>query len=52
MPRFFYHASLEGCGESLELDYALAQSIFSHCALQLVNDWLCNLSIHLRNEGA
>ncbi len=50
-PRFIYRASLEGC-ENLELDYALAQSIFSHCALPLVRDWLCQLSAHLRNDSA
>jgi len=50
-PRFIYRASLEGC-ENLELDYALAQSIFSHCTLPLVRDWLCQLSAHLRNDGA
>jgi hypothetical protein len=51
-PRFFYRASLAGCGENLRLEYALAQSIFSHCALPLVRDWLAHLSAHLRDEGA
>ena len=51
-PRFLYRASLEGWRDNLGLDYALAQSIFSHCALPLVRDWLSQLSVHLRDEGA
>ena len=51
-PRFFYRASLQDCEENLGLDYALAHSIFSHCALPLVRDWLSQMSTHLRKDGA
>ena len=51
-PRFIFAASLQDCKENLALDYALAQSIFSHCGLPLVRGWLGQLSRHLREEGA
>jgi hypothetical protein len=51
-PRFIYGTSLQDCGENLALDYALAQSIFSHSGLPLLRGWLGQLSRHLREDGA
>jgi len=51
-PRFSYKTSLEEFNESLELDFAVAQSIFSHTSAQLTKDWLAQISKHLKDSGA
>jgi cyclopropane fatty-acyl-phospholipid synthase-like methyltransferase len=34
------------------LDYAVAQSIFSHCGKDLIRNWLSQVSGHLKDSGA
>ena len=36
----------------MNLDYAVAQSIFSHCGKDLIEQWLSQVSFHLKDEGA
>lgn len=52
-PRFHYSdgpAVLEG--SDLEADFAVAQSIFSHCGIDLIKHWLCGISPFLAPTGA
>jgi len=51
-PVFSYRDSLEEFAEPLQADYALAQSIFSHCGLDLIDQWLRQISQHLKPTGA
>lgn len=51
-PTFSYRASLNEFDKPLNLDYAIAQSIFSHCGSNLIKDWLSQLSFHLKDDGA
>src|SRR5262245_59031296 len=51
-PRFYYSgspAALEGSG--LVVDFAVAQSIFSHCGIDLIRSWLAGLSPFLARTG-
>ena len=50
-PTFSYHESLQDFTESLRIDYAVAQSIFSHCGLNLIDNWLMQVSKHLKPTG-
>jgi Methyltransferase domain len=50
-PTFSYRESLQEFTDSLEIDYALAQSIFSHCGLDLIDNWLMQVSMHLKPTG-
>ena len=50
-PLFSYRDSLAEFTESLRLDYAVAQSIFSHCSLRLIRGWLEQLARHLSDSG-
>ena len=52
-PRFCYTdspAALEGSGPTI--DFAVAQSIFSHCGLDLIRSWLGGMSPVLAPAGA
>lgn len=51
-PVFSFKASLEEFDTPLNLDFAVAQSIFSHCGKDLINDWLSQVSYHLKDNGA
>lgn len=51
-PTFSFHASMEEFNDSLNLDYAIAQSIFSHCGKDLIEQWLSQISFHLKDDGA
>ena len=51
-PRFLYADSAEGLDEGDVFDFAVAQSVFSHCGLDLVDQWLRGVSDHLRHTGA
>jgi len=51
-PTFSFHASLDEFKEPLNLDYAVAQSIFSHCSKDLIEHWLSQVSFHLKDSGA
>ncbi|MEE9711682.1 class I SAM-dependent methyltransferase [Aeromonas caviae] len=51
-PRFTYAADLKAFKSPLELDYVVAQSIFSHTSLTLMRDWLSELAQHMKPSGA
>jgi SAM-dependent methyltransferase len=51
-PTFSFNTSMEEFKHSLDLDYAIAQSIFSHCGLYLIEAWLSQVSFHLKENGA
>ena len=51
-PSFSFQASMKSFHEPLDLDYAIAQSIFSHCGKDLVKGWLSQVSAHLKDSGA
>jgi SAM-dependent methyltransferase len=51
-PVFSYKASLEEFDAPLELDYAVAQSIFSHTSKSMLDGWLADVAAHMRDTGA
>jgi len=52
-PTFFFTDSPEAVGQAkVSFDFALAQSIFSHCGLDLIKGWLSAVSRSLAQDGA
>lgn len=51
-PSFSFDTSMEEYKDSLNIDYAIAQSIFSHCGKDLIKGWLSKVSFHLKDNGA
>ena len=52
-PKFFYSDSPEALIlTEASIDFALAQSIFSHCGIDLINRWLSGISQLLAPTGA
>jgi SAM-dependent methyltransferase len=52
-PTFFFSDSPETVAQAkISFDFALAQSIFSHCGLDLIRDWLSAVSRSLVQDGA
>lgn len=51
-PTFSFRASMEDFGQPLNLDFGIAQSIFSHSGLDLIRLWLSQISSHLKEDGA
>jgi hypothetical protein len=51
-PTFSFQASLDEFEAPLGIDFAVAQSIFSHCGQDLVRQWLAQTSFHLKDDGA
>ncbi|MHC4824116.1 MAG: class I SAM-dependent methyltransferase [Planctomycetota bacterium] len=51
-PRFSFRTDLEEFTEPLHCDFAFAQSIFSHCGLDLIRAWLQQARPHLKQTGA
>ncbi len=51
-PRFYFAAGPEVLPQEPKFDFALAQSIFSHCTLELIERWLRGLFSRLRVDGA
>jgi len=51
-PSFSFDTSMEEYKDSLNIDYAIAQSIFSHCGKDLIMGWLSQVSFHLKDNGA
>jgi SAM-dependent methyltransferase len=52
-PTFFFTDSPEIVVQArVSFDFALAQSIFSHCGLDLIRDWLSAISRSLAPDGA
>lgn len=50
-PTFSFNTSLGDFQEPLGIDFAFAQSIFSHCSKTLIQDWLRDISKHLKDDG-
>jgi cyclopropane fatty-acyl-phospholipid synthase-like methyltransferase len=51
-PMFSFFSSMDEFKDPLNLDYAIAQSIFSHCGKDLIKGWLSQVSFHLKDDGA
>ena len=51
-PRFFFADGPEILPIDPAFDFALAQSVFSHCTLELIERWLKGLFPHLSADGA
>ena len=52
-PTFFFSDSPATISEAkIAFDFALAQSIFSHCGLDLIKGWLSSISRSLAQDGA
>jgi SAM-dependent methyltransferase len=52
-PTFYFTDSPETMVRAkVSFDFALAQSIFSHCGLDLIRDWLSAISRSLADDGA
>jgi len=51
-PHFHFAASAQNLASDLRFDFAVAQSIFSHCGPNLVRRWLGEISGHLAETGA
>lgn len=50
-PTFSYSDSMKDFNKPLHIDYAFAQSIFSHTGLDLLDKWLSEVSYHLKEDG-
>ncbi|MFK5955345.1 MAG: class I SAM-dependent methyltransferase [Planctomycetota bacterium] len=51
-PQLSFRADLKEFDEPLMANFAFAQSIFSHCGLDLFRNWLLQAKDHLREDGA
>lgn len=51
-PQFYYSDSTEDLPSDKLYDFVVAQSIFSHCGPNLVEQWLAGISSHLTASGA
>ena len=51
-PAFSFRSSMDDFKDPLGVDYAIAQSIFSHCGLDLIRQWLSQVSFHLKDDAA
>src|ERR1051325_352412 len=52
-PKLYFAESADVLkGNEIKFDFAVAQSIFSHCGMDLINRWLTGLSPFLSSEGA
>jgi SAM-dependent methyltransferase len=52
-PTFFFSDSPDTISQAkMSFDFALAQSIFSHCGLDLIQAWLSAISASLARDGA
>ena len=52
-PTFFFSDSPDASAQAkIAFDFALAQSIFSHCGLDLIKGWLSAISRSLAQDGA
>ena len=52
-PTFFFSDSPDTIAQAkIAFDFALAQSIFSHCGLDLISGWLSAISRSLAEDGA
>ncbi|MGC1377908.1 MAG: class I SAM-dependent methyltransferase [Anaerolineales bacterium] len=51
-PNFYYSDSAEKLPPDAKYDFAIAQSIFSHCGADVIKRWLGGISPHMSNTGA
>jgi cyclopropane fatty-acyl-phospholipid synthase-like methyltransferase len=51
-PHFYFGASAESLPADEFYDFAVAQSIFSHCGPDLLDRWLGGIAMHLNDTGA
>lgn len=51
-PRFHFATSARALPDEERFDYAVAQSIFSHCDLDLIAGWLADAGTRLKTGGA
>jgi len=51
-PEFRFTTSMDAFEQPLALDFAVAQSIFSHCGNDLLDQWLRQVAHHLTDSGA
>ena len=51
-PSFIFDTSISEAKLPADFDFAIAQSIFSHCGRDLVEKWLSEIYRHLKNDGA
>lgn len=51
-PTLCFDVSMNEFHEPLAIDFAIAQSIFSHCGIDLIKHWLKQVSYHLNDRGA
>lgn len=51
-PTFSFRDSLDEFNTSLNIDFAIAQSIFSHTGTDLLAKWIKSVSFHLKDSGA
>ena len=49
--RFYHASSTAGLPPNETFDFAVAQSIFSHCGPDLIQGWLRDISSHLKEAG-
>ena len=50
-PQFSFHSDSRELKKDQVFDFALAQSIFSHCGLDLIEKWLVGVAEHLSSAG-
>ncbi len=50
-PTFIFSDSLTALSPSLTVDYVVAQSIFSHCGKDLLEQWLSQIAFYLKEDG-
>lgn len=50
-PVFVAGDSMRHVAEDVKFDYAIAQSIFSHCGIDLITGWLKDVAKHLQPTG-
>ena len=50
-PKFSFRADLSEFPESLQIDFAVAQSIFSHTGEGMLKEWLDQIKFHLADTG-
>jgi SAM-dependent methyltransferase len=51
-PTLCFDVSMSEFHDPLAIDFAIAQSIFSHCGIDLIGHWLKLMSYHLNDHGA
>ncbi len=50
-PQFLFDDTLAQLDDQTEVDYVLAQSIFSHCGMDLIEKWLLDIKKHLAGQS-